>query len=75
MENLNNPFVKAFCFASISVVLSYIENKVNNSGRNKNDYIKMFLIVFFIIIACSFSGNASLETYKNQDFLTGNPDF
>ena len=61
----------------VSVVISYTENKINNSNRSNKDYVKLFILVGLSVFTTSlvFNNNPELTSFKNQEMLTGDPGF
>lgn len=77
MSVLNNPVIVSLVFGIISILISYIENKMNNSNRSNKDYLKLFFLVVISSIGTSYLLGNSLEpiSFKDQEILSGDPGF
>ena len=77
MSVLKNPVLTSIVVGIVSIVLSYIDNKINNSNRSNKDYVKLFILVSLSVFATSLflSNNSELTSFKNQEMLTGDPGF
>ena len=71
MSVLNNPVIVSLVFGIISILISYIENKMNNSNRSNKDYLKLFFLVVISSIGTSYLLGNSLEpiSFKDQEIL------
>lgn len=77
MSVLRNPVLMSIIVGLVSVVISYTENKINNSNRSNKDYVKLFILVGLSVFTTSlvFNNNPELTSFKNQEMLTGDPGF
>ena len=79
MEELKSPYAISFFTGLISVVVSFLENKINNSERTNKDYLKLFILVSLctLLVLSIMNMNPTMVTanFKDQEILTGNPDF
>ena len=66
MEYLSNPLFIGACSGSISVLISYIDNRVNVRERKNDDYIKLFFIVLLVSSALSYAYNTYIVDKKNE---------
>ena len=80
MEELKSPYCLAFLTGIVSVLLSYIDNRINKQNRTSNDYLKLFIMISILTILVLFGydyigkiNDMSLD--KSQVILTGNPNF
>ena len=71
MSVLNNPVIVSLVFGIISILISYIENKMNNSNRSNKDYLKLFFLVVISSIGTGYLLGNSLEpiSFKDQEIL------
>ena len=77
MNSLANPVIVSVLIGLVSVILSYIENKMNNSNRSNKDYLKLFVLVSASVIVSTYMVNNTsvLTSFKDQEMLTGDPGF
>ena len=77
MNSLGNPVFVSVLIGLVSVILSYIENKMNNSNRSNKDYLKLFVLVSASVIVSTYMVNNTsvLTSFKDQEMLTGDPGF
>jgi|UniRef100_A0A6C0LZQ0 hypothetical protein len=77
MNSLGNPVLVSVLIGLVSVILSYIENKMNNSNRSNKDYLKLFVLVSASVIVSTYMVNNTsvLTSFKDQEMLTGDPGF
>ena len=77
MIQLKNPILLAVIFGLVSVLFSYLENRINNTGRTNSDYLKLFIMVSILVFSASsvMSNGGELASFKDQDILVGDPGF
>ena len=82
MEEFKNPCTIALSAGIISVGISYGESKLSNIKRDKTHYLKLFLLVVFIVLISlnvnnlfDIKGNLTGGELMNKEIMTGNPDF
>lgn len=77
MSFYKNPVLLSVFLGLVSVLLSYIESKVNNLNRSNKDYIKLFCIVSLSVLGGTYICNSktNLASFKDQEMLTGDPGF
>ena len=82
MEEFKSPYTIALCAGLLSLGISYTDSKLTNIKKEKTHYLKLFLLVVFIVLISLNVGN--LFNIKgtliggermNKEIMTGNPDF
>jgi hypothetical protein len=54
MEHLKNPIIVSVGGGILTVICSFIENKINKKNRKTLDYLKIFFITFLVIYICNY---------------------
>ena len=79
MEEFKGPYAISLFTGLISVVVSFMENKMNDSGRTNKDYLKLFLLVslctLLVLSIINMNPTSVTSSFKDQEILTGNPNF
>jgi hypothetical protein len=79
MEEFKGPYAISLFTGLISVLVSYMENKMNETGRTNKDYLKLFLLVslctLLVLSVLNMNPTSITSSFKDQEILTGNPNF
>lgn len=73
-QYLKNPFIFALFFALLSIIVLFIDSKINGNDRDNKDYIKLFVYTISVILGSNWylkskkmSGGGHNNNHKHHD--------
>ena len=76
MFNLKNPGTSGIIGGLVAVLACYLNNKLTKNKAENINYLKLFILVFFIIYTILYINQNNILTKQSGGVIhTGNPNF
>ena len=75
LQELCNPFTFSILAACINTLVFWIEHKMIKAVKQKKEYLKQFIITFFISLIILFLYDSIIDKKQDVEMYTGNPEF